>query len=117
MSEAVANITARALADRIARGECMALLDVRESWEREWASIPAPSHVVDVHIPMGRVTSRVDEIRQSTEEKHLVVYCHHGVRSWMVAEWLAGQGVGRVANLEGGIEAWSVEVDSAVRRY
>jgi rhodanese-related sulfurtransferase len=121
MSEPIASITARALSDRIARGEPMALLDVREPWERAWASIPVPSHVVDVHIPMGHVTSMLDEIRQSSDARHLVVYCHHGVRSRMVAEWLAGQGVGvgvgRVANLEGGIETWSVEVDSGVRRY
>jgi rhodanese-related sulfurtransferase len=117
MIEIVGRISVRECADRLGRGEPMALLDVRENWEREWASIPAPPDVVDLHVPMGTVTTRLDAIRKSSDGRSLVVYCHHGVRSRMVAEWLAGQGVASVWNLEGGIEAWSVEVDGSVKRY
>ena len=47
----------------------------------------------------------------------LIVYCHHGVRSLATARWLVAQGIPDVANLEGGIDAWSRTVDPAVPRY
>jgi rhodanese-related sulfurtransferase len=117
MNDAIANITARQLQDRFSQADDLTLLDVREPWERHLASIAAPEGVRDVHIPINSVPSRLIDIRDSSASRLLVVYCHHGVRSRMVAEWLAGQGVGDAANLEGGIEAWSIEVDPSVRRY
>jgi rhodanese-related sulfurtransferase len=84
-------------------------LDVREPYERELATI-APS----LHIPMGEVTARLSEIPR---DRDLIVYCHGGSRSNMVAGFLSGQGWKSVANLSGGIDAWSVEVDSSVPRY
>jgi rhodanese-related sulfurtransferase len=48
--------------------------------------------------------------------RELIIYCHHGVRSGMAAEWLRAQGY-RARNLAGGIDRWSREVDPAVRRY
>ena len=50
-------------------------------------------------------------------EQDYVLYCHHGVRSLAGAEFLRGRGLTRVANLTGGIDAWSVRVDPAVPRY
>jgi len=47
----------------------------------------------------------------------IVVYCHHGIRSRIVARKLAAAGFTRVANMTGGIEAWSRRVDPAVPRY
>jgi len=85
------------------------LLDVREPFEREMAVIE-PS----VHIPMGEVPSRVDEIPRDRE---VVVYCHGGSRSMMIAGYLESLGFSSVANLSGGIDAWSVEVDRRVPRY
>jgi rhodanese-related sulfurtransferase len=117
MSQSVDRISVQEFADRFNRGESFALLDVREFWERKWAAIPVPENVVDVHVPMGVVTESLEAIRRSILDRPLVVYCHHGVRSRMVAEWLAGQGVVPVLNLEGGIEAWSLGVDPAVKRY
>jgi sulfur-carrier protein adenylyltransferase/sulfurtransferase len=46
-----------------------------------------------------------------------VVYCHHGVRSRSVVDWLTRQNVARVFNLEGGIDDWSEVVDPTVPRY
>jgi rhodanese-related sulfurtransferase len=117
MSDPIESITARQLQERFTRGDRLTLLDVREPWERDRASIAPPTGVTDVHVPMGYVSSRLDDIRDSSVRRLLVVYCHHGVRSRMVAEWLAGQGVQEAANLEGGIEAWSIEVDPSVKRY
>ena len=66
---------------------------------------------------MGQLSARCEEIHTAAGTTPLVVYCHHGVRSMTVATWLAGRGVRGVLNLRGGIDAWSVEVDPAVRRY
>jgi len=84
-------------------------LDVREPFEREMAVI-RPS----LHIPMGEITARSHEIPRDRE---VIVYCHGGSRSLMVADYLEGLGFRSVANLLGGIDAWSVEVDPSVPRY
>jgi len=85
------------------------LLDVREAFEREVARIE-PS----VHIPMQEIPSRLGEIPR---DRAVVVYCHSGTRSAMVAGFLEQHGFRNVANLNGGIEAWSIEVDPDVPRY
>ena len=85
------------------------LLDVREP--AEWQA----AHVADsVHIPMRTVSGRLDELDR---EQTFVVMCHSGVRSLRVAEYLAASGYARVFNLSGGIDAWSLEIDSSVPRY
>jgi rhodanese-related sulfurtransferase len=91
------------------RPGAVVLLDVREPYERRMASIE-PS----LHIPMNEVPQRLDEI---PKDREVVVYCHSGSRSMMVAGFLSGQGYRSVANLTGGIDAWSVEVDPSVPRY
>jgi len=85
------------------------LLDVREPFERRFASIE-PS----LHIPMNDVPDRLDEI---PKDREVVVYCHTGARSMMVASFLEAEGFPSVANLSGGIDAWSVRVDPRVPRY
>jgi rhodanese-related sulfurtransferase len=85
------------------------LLDVREADERELAFID-PS----THIPMREVPQRLEEI---PKDREIVVYCHGGTRSAMIAGFLEGHGYERVANLEGGIDAWSRRVDPNVPRY
>ncbi len=91
------------------RREGVTLLDVREP--AEWRT----AHVDDsLHIPMGTVPQRLDEL---DPEQTFVVMCHGGVRSLRVAEFLAASGYARVFNLTGGIDAWSLEVDSSIPRY
>lgn len=85
------------------------LLDVREPDERAVARIE-PS----IHIPMNEVPARLREIPRDRE---VVVYCHHGSRSAMVAGYLEHAGFATVTNLTGGIDAWSTEVDPDVPRY
>jgi rhodanese-related sulfurtransferase len=85
------------------------LLDVREPDEREVARIE-PS----LHIPMNDVAARLGEIPR---DRRVIVYCHHGGRSLMVASYLSGQGFEDLANLDGGIDAWSRQVDPSVPRY
>jgi len=85
------------------------VIDVREKWELDVASIP------DVrHIPMGDIPARLAELDPHQE---IVVMCRSGGRSMQVAQFLARNGFENVANLTGGILAWSRDVDSSVRAY
>ena len=86
------------------------LLDVREPWEFETASLPD-----SLLMPMGDVTSRAHA--ELDPDAHIVVLCHHGQRSLSVAMWLRGQGFDRAQSLAGGIEAWSREIDPSIPRY
>ncbi|HWE38003.1 MAG TPA: rhodanese-like domain-containing protein [Isosphaeraceae bacterium] len=117
MLQTVLAITPADLARRLGAGERLALLDVREEFERASCSIRVPSNVTDLHIPMGQVPARAVEVNEAAAGGPVVVYCHHGVRSMVVARWLAARGVAGLLNLEGGIDAWSSEVDPAVPRY
>lgn len=84
------------------------LLDVREPSEL------ATAHVADaLHIPMGQVTSRIDDIPR---DRPILCLCHHGGRSAQVASYLAGQGYD-VTNVAGGIDQWSATVDPTIPRY
>ncbi len=106
----VAELRPEEVAERLARSpKGVLLLDVREPFERATAVIE-PS----LHIPMGEVEARLAEI---PKDRDVIVYCHGGFRSAMVAGYLESQGYRSVANLAGGIDAWSVEVDPKVPRY
>ena len=105
------------LSARLDRGEPLAVLDVREDDERAYAALVLPPTAVDLHIPLGQVSSRFEEIAGAASGRSLVVYCHHGMRSMAAATWLLGRGILDVQNLEGGIDAWSRRVDPSVARY
>lgn len=90
-------------------GELWQLVDVREPWEIEIASVEG-SH----RIPMGDIPARCRELDPSVP---VAVLCHSGGRSARVADYLARQGFTRVANIEGGIDAWSRDCDPAIPRY
>jgi rhodanese-related sulfurtransferase len=111
------DIAPRELAERLARGDPLTLLDVREPVERTFCSITVPDRVPDLHVPVGDVPMHLDMIRTAAGEGTVVVYCHHGVRSRMVADWLRVQGISGLLNLAGGIDAWSTEVDPQTPRY
>jgi rhodanese-related sulfurtransferase len=113
----IPDLSPRELRRRLDAGEPLTLLDVREPRERAYCAIAAPATAGDLHIPMREVPARLGEIRAALARGPLVVYCHHGVRSLAVAEWIAERQPGFILNLQGGVEAWSVEVDPAVRRY
>jgi rhodanese-related sulfurtransferase len=86
------------------------LLDVREPWEFQIASLPD-----SLPMPMGDVTSRAHA--ELDPDAHIVVLCHHGQRSLSVAMWLRGQGFERAQSLAGGIDGWSRVIDPSVPRY
>lgn len=105
------------LRQRLETADRLALLDVREDDERRIGAIDPPEGVVDLHVPIGQVPDRIEAIRTAGGGRALIVYCHHGIRSLATARWLVEQGFSDVANLEGGIDAWSRTVDPAVPRY
>jgi rhodanese-related sulfurtransferase len=94
---------------RIERGESPLILDVREPEEIAIAAFPGARH-----IPMGDIPSQINEL---DPEADWVIVCHHGIRSANVALYLLRMGFERVANLSGGIDAWSLTVDPSVPRY
>jgi rhodanese-related sulfurtransferase len=67
-------------------------------------------------LPMQEITERVAEI-EAWRDKPIIVHCHHGMRSLRVAKWLREQGFTLAQSMQGGIDAWSTDVDPAVPRY
>lgn len=102
-------IEALDLARRLGAGESIALLDVREAFERELAVLPR-----DLWIPLRDLPRRAGEV---PADRPVVVYCHVGGRSARAVEYLRRSGRPRAFNLAGGIDAWSEQVDPSVARY
>jgi rhodanese-related sulfurtransferase len=106
----IGEITVQQFLERRASGNPLTLLDVREEWELRLA--PAPSQYL--HIPMGQVPARMQEMELGAE---IVVMCRSGQRSMEVARFLERAGFAKVANLQGGILAWSRDVDPSIPVY
>lgn len=90
------------------------LLDVREPWECERASVAPQGDWRLLAIPMNEVPRRLAELDPA---RPVACLCHHGARSQRVAQFLAQSGFTHVANVSGGIDAWSQQVDGSVPRY
>lgn len=105
----VREISVQELKARRDRGENPLVIDVREDWELQLASIPDV-----VHVPMTQIPARLAEFAREDET---IVMCHAGGRSMRVAQFLSNQGFTNVANLSGGIAAWSAAVDATVPQY
>ena len=103
-------ITPEEVKAKIDRGDAFSLLDVREPWEFEAAHIDKAKLM-----PMGDVPSRANQ--ELDPEEHIVVICHHGVRSMNVTAWLRQQGFEKAQSMRGGIDAWSRCVDASVPKY
>ncbi len=101
----VPSLSPAALAARL---DEVTLLDVREPWEAEIATIPG-----SLLIPLGALPLALDRLDRSLP---IVAYCHHGIRSEAARALLAEAGFD-ANHLAGGIDAWSTEVDENVPRY
>ena len=88
------------------------LLDVREGWEVQTASVQ-PDGLDRVHMPMQTIPARLDELDKT---RPVACLCHHGGRSMQVAAFLQQHGY-QVVNVAGGIHAWSAELDPTVAVY
>lgn len=106
---AVESLTPAELRDRLAAGEELVLLDVRQPEELEVCRLEGARA-----IPLAELPRRVDEL---DPERATVCICHHGVRSAQAAALLAQAGFGRLFNLSGGVDRWAAEVDPSMARY
>ena len=85
------------------------IIDVREKWELDICKIEGA-----VNMPMSSITETYSEL---DPELSYSIYCHHGMRSMQVANFLLSKGFQSLFNLQGGIDAWSREIDDTVERY
>jgi rhodanese-related sulfurtransferase len=93
------------------------VLDVREPWELQTASVK-PDGFELLHIPMQSVPARIAELKEAHGSDHpIACLCHHGMRSLQVANYLAQNGFTAVVNLQGGIAQWAQQVDTSVPQY
>ena len=106
---AVEEISPVELAARLGAPDPPLVLDVREPWEH------AVAHIAGARlVPLNTLPAALSTLDPA---RALVTMCHHGVRSRMAAEFLRERGLTRIANLSGGIDAWSEDVDASVPRY
>jgi rhodanese-related sulfurtransferase len=101
-------------AQQAATGKEPLVLDVREPWEVQVSAVHATEGFALAAIPMNTIPARVAEL---DPDQPVAVLCHHGARSQRVAMFLALQGFANLANIAGGIDAWSQELDASVPRY
>ena len=93
------------------------VIDVREPWELQTACVK-PDGFTLVHIPMREIAQRIAGLRETYAAAHpIACLCHHGMRSMQVASFLMQSGFTEVVNLQGGIDAWSKQVDATVPLY
>ena len=106
----MSEITPQELKTRLDGHDRPLLLDVRQEWETRLCRLDNA-----VHIPIEEIELRTDELSPDDE---IVVYCHQGVRSAAVAQYLRERhGFKNVKNLTGGLDLWARTVDPTMRRY
>jgi rhodanese-related sulfurtransferase len=104
----VPEIQAEALKQRLDHGDRLFLLDVRDEYEFEISNIGG--HL----IPLPQLPKRLDEL---SDDEEIVTVCKHGPRGVKAVEYLQKHGFSKVANLRGGLHAWSDRIDHGVRKY
>ena len=102
-------ITPEELKARLDRNDRPLLLDVRQDWETKLCRLENA-----IHIPIEEIEVRTDEL---SPDEDIAVYCHQGVRSAAVAQYLRQLGFKRVKNLAGGLDHWARTIDPSMRRY
>ncbi len=107
--EAIPTMSAPELKRKMDACEPFELIDVREPFEYEIARIDGAKL-----IPLGEIAERVNELQR---ERPIVVHCHSGQRSAQAVRLLQQRGFANLYNLEGGIDAWSDQIDPSVPKY
>lgn len=101
-------ITPAQLDERRKKGEPLQLVDVRNPWEHEIAAIEG-----DTLIPLHTLAARIQDLDR---DRPVVVYCHHGSRSYLATRALRQAGF-EAYSLQGGIDRWAGEIDRSLKRY
>lgn len=103
------SISPETLKTKLDTGEKPRLLDVREAWEYDLCSIDGSTN-----ISMSNIEQMLNEFDLDDE---IIVICHHGMRSFQVANYLEGKDYSNITNLEGGVDAWAKSVDADMAQY
>jgi len=103
-------ITPTELKTRLDKEKDFRLIDVRE--EDEWAIARLPQAEL---VPLSKFQQLA--LQDLAPDETIILYCHHGMRSAKAQGFLKAHGYANVINLTGGIDAWSLQVDPAVKRY
>jgi adenylyltransferase/sulfurtransferase len=103
------NISPQELKEMLMNEEGIKLIDVREKWEHNIARINGSELV-----PISTFTEHYKDL---DIDKKIVVFCHHGSRSYSVCQFMIQNGFKYVYNLEGGINDWSLQVDNSIPLY
>jgi rhodanese-related sulfurtransferase len=113
MAELAIEITPAEVKSGLERGEHIRLIDVREPEEH------AICHIEGAQLmPMRTIPERLGELDTGEADSEILcVFCHHGVRSLSIVDWLRRQGIENCRSMAGGIDRWSLEIDPSVRRY
>lgn len=106
----IKQISVTDLKAKLDRHEHLRLIDVREANEYALCKIEG-----SFLIPLSTFTNNA--LKELKPDEEIIIHCHHGGRSQKACEYLAANGFKNVANVSGGIHAWSVEVDSNVAQY
>jgi rhodanese-related sulfurtransferase len=109
-SDGFMEITPSEVKELLDRGAPLRLIDVREPGEHDICRIEGARL-----IPMQSIPEHLNEL--DSADSPIVVFCHHGMRSLSVVDWLRRQGVENCRSMAGGIDLWSVQVDATVPRY
>ncbi|HXN72710.1 MAG TPA: rhodanese-like domain-containing protein [Candidatus Acidoferrales bacterium] len=102
-------VSPREVKDKLARGEKMFFVDVREKWEYDTSHIEGSEL-----IPLREIPLNLARLEAADE---IVLFCHHGMRSLDATAWLRSQGVEGARSMAGGIDRWSAEIDPSIPRY
>ncbi len=103
--------TCAAVKERLDADDQFVLLDCREQNEYDLVHLDGATS-----LPMSTLTDQAGEL-ESFRERPIVVYCHHGGRSFQVATWLRQQGFSRTQSMAGGIDQWALEIEPGMMRY
>jgi len=98
--ERITQVTPQEVRDAQARGEDLAIIDVREPNEWNLGHLPGA-----VHIPRGVLESAIEQ--REPRERRVVLYCASGNRSALAAESIAQMGYTNVASMSGGFRGWA----------
>lgn len=113
--QAIVQVSVREFAQRAAEvpADALQLIDVREPQEAAIASLPGFTLV-----PLSQSQQWVETLpAQLNAHQETYVLCHHGMRSAQMCQWLMAQGFTNVKNIQGGIDAYAIDVDRSVPRY
>jgi rhodanese-related sulfurtransferase len=110
----ITQISVEELAQRLAAGDpTIQLIDVREPQELAAAKIEG-----FVNLPLSEFVEWGDQVSTMfNPHAETLVLCHHGIRSAQMCQWLLAQGFTNVKNITGGIDAYSLLVDSSIPQY